>query len=173
MRRRDIKVYAGIATLVFARESSAKEKNYNGHIEDRTYYLACARRGRLRCTNHGLKIGCKYTALTTKLLTYYDLSTYMYLCLHGCCAPSPLLTAVIFAVLITHSAFCCPVTAKNKARLLAAGTTVDTAARSLAMLQRVAASRLATTGCHCRHHKRDFSHRDPTYAPHCDLIWQS
>ena len=48
-----IKVYAGIATLAFLREPSAKakivQKPCNGHVGDWTYYLEGARR--VCCTN--------------------------------------------------------------------------------------------------------------------------
>ena len=54
--KRNIKVYAGIATLALAREPSAKAKSWcNRHIGDRTYSLACGRRARVRCTNCGLQ----------------------------------------------------------------------------------------------------------------------
>ena len=65
-RRLTIKIYAGIVTLAFAREPGAKK--FNGHGRDQTYFLACLRRVRLRCTTRGLRNVRKYTGLTTKLL---------------------------------------------------------------------------------------------------------
>ena len=77
-RRRTIKVYAGIATLAFAHEPSAKAKKFENDVTDTPGLehatSRCARRARCSASPIGLRNVRIYTDLITKLLKNTNLA---------------------------------------------------------------------------------------------------